>query len=887
MWPAARGSHTDRANLVTCWHHVATLGTGTLCSGWSSGGSGEVDFEILGPLRVRQGEQTVPLSAPMPRMVLGVLLTRANTPVPVDVLVDALWAGQRDPRATKKLQLHVHRLRRVLGDPARIRFENGGYTLLVHPGEVDAERFEAALAEGADTAKPDRSVALLRSALRLWRGDPFSDVTDLPLLRAESDRLAERRLSGLAQLYAAELACGHANAVIPELVELAARHPMREQLQGLLMTALYQAGRQAEALEVYHRTRGALVEQLGLEPGSELQRLEHAILTGDPMLETPTTPAITPAQLPADIGDFTGRKAELATVQHLTAAADRSATVLVAITGKAGVGKTTLAVHAAHRLRAHHPDGQLFVNLRGAEAQPLAPTDVLARFLRSLGVDRTAIPEDVEERAALYRSLLADRRLLILLDNAACEAQLRPLLPGTPGCAVLVTSRSRLAGLNGTRLIDLDIFEPDQAVELLARVAGPQRVAAEPAAAREIVRLCGFLPLAVRIAGARLGARPHWPLSRLESELADEHNRLDKLRLGDLEVRASLALSYESLDAMARRAFRRLGLLDIRDFAPWVTAALLDVEQVRAEELVDTLVDMHLLDVVERDAAGRLRYRFHDLLRAYARELVALEPEADRIAAMDRAFGGWLALAEEAGRCMAGSAFPGTFEPGICWQPDESVVNAVATDSPGWFKAEWAALVGAVDQAYSMGSDQLGWALGVRLARFFLVRGYYDDWRQVCELILTGARRAANGGRARMAPRGVGELYRLQHRLDEALEGFEQNLTACGATGDRSRHTLAAAHRSGRFDEALPRLENALGYLRELADSRSDASAMRRLGAVHQLQRCYEKAARCFQQVLDALDVFSDPLRSVAVVPSGSVRSIRLAALQGTPHAGW
>jgi hypothetical protein len=269
---------------------------------------------------------------------------------------------------------------------------------------------------------------------------------------------------------------------------------------------------------------------------------------------------------------------------------------------------------------------------------------------------------------------------------------------GYPGCAVLVTSRTRLAGLDGARLVELDIFEPDQAVELLARVAGPQRVAAEPAAAREIARLCGFLPLAIRVAGARLGARPHWPLSRLEADLTDEHHRLDKLRLGDLEVRASLALSYESLDATAQRAFRLLGLLEIRDFAPWVTAALLDVPQVRAEELVDTLVDMHLLDVAGRDASGRLRYRFHDLLRAYAREVVtAQEPEADRLATLDRAFGGCLALAEEARQCMASSAFAGTFEPGTCWRPDESVVNSVIADPSGWFKAEWAALIGAVD----------------------------------------------------------------------------------------------------------------------------------------------------------------------------------------------
>jgi DNA-binding SARP family transcriptional activator len=677
-----------------------------------------MNFEVLGPLRVRLGEQPVPLSAPMPRMLLGVLLTRANTPVPVDVLVDALWAGQRDPRAAKKLQLHVHRLRRALGDPARILYGNGGYTLRVLPGELDAECFESALTESTGAGQPARAVVLLRQALELWRGDPFSDIVDLPLLRAEADRLSERRLAGLAQLYTAELACGHATVIVPELVELAGHHPMREQLQGLLMTALYQAGRQADALEVYQRTRGALVEQLGLEPGNELQRLEHAILTGDPMLATPGTPSIAPAQLPADINDFTGRETQLATVAHLARTTDRSASVLVAITGKAGVGKTALAVHAAHRLRDQYPDGQLFVNLLGTEATPLCATDVLARFLRSLGVDPTAIPDDAEERAALYRSRLADRRLLILLDDAACEAQLRPLLPGTSGCAVLVTSRARLAGLAGARVVDLDVFEPDQALELLARAAGPQRMAAEPAAAQEIVRLCGFLPLAVRVAGARLGARPHWPLSRLEADLTDEDTRLDTLRLGDLEVRASIARSYETLDVMARRAFRLLGLLEIREFAPWVTAALLDIPQAKAEELMDTLVDLHLLDVAGRDASGRLRYRFHDLLRAYARELVAVaEPENCRFAALDRAFGGWLALAEEAGRTLADSSFAGTPVTVTCWRPEESVVRSVLTDPAGWFEAEWAALMLATarrtrnDGREGMAPRDLGMAL--------------------------------------------------------------------------------------------------------------------------------------------------------------------------------
>jgi len=853
-----------------------------------------MDFEVLGPLRARQGEQPVQLSAPMSRMLLGVLLTRANAPVPVDVLVDALWAGERDPRAAKKLQLHVHRLRRVLGDPGRIRFDNGGYTLRVEPGELDAERFESALAESTDIGEPARAVGVLRTALRLWRGVPFSDINDLPLLRAEADRLTERRLAGLAQLYCAELACGHANAIIPELVELAARHPMREQLQGLLMTALYQAGRQAEALEVYHRTRSSLVEQLGLEPGNELQRLERAILTGDSMLEVPTGPPITPAQLPADITDFTGRRAQLATVAHLAAAADQVATVLVAITGKAGVGKTTLAVRAAHRLRVQSPDGQVFVDLR-AQAHPLTPADVLARFLRSLGVDRTAIPDDTEERAALYRSRLADRRVLIVLDNAECEAQLRPLLPGTPGCAVLITSRSRLAGLTGARLVDLDIFEADQAVELLARLAGPRRVATEPAAATEIVRLCGFLPLALRIAGARLGSRRHWPLSRFEADLADEQHRLDKLRLGDLDVRASLALSYQSLDGTAQRAFRLLGLLEVRDFAAWAAAAMLDVTQWRAEELVDSLVDMHLLDAAGNGASGQLRYRFDNLLRSYARELAcAQETETDRRTALDRAFGGWLALAEGAARHLTSSTFTQTFAAGTCWRPDEAIRQAVISDPCRWFKVEWPAVRGAVEQAFSVGSGQLGWALGVRLARIFLLRGYYDDWRHVCELMLTGARRTVRGAEEGTADgmtlRAPTELHRMVLRLDEAREGIDKILRASAGAGGRVvRPPVAGA--IGTVSEALPRLDSALISLRELAGRHGDASTMRGLGTVHRLQRSFERTARCVQQVLEALDVFSDPFPGVALVaseePREPARNNRLAALQGVPHAGW
>ncbi len=845
-----------------------------------------MEFEVLGPLRVRAEGQPVPVTAAMPRTLLGILLARANTSVPVDVLVDALWGGRPAESAHKKLQLHVHRLRRALGDPARIRFEHSGYSLVVHPDELDAECFERLLAEGADAGAPARAVQLLRSALGLWRGDPFGDVADVLLLRSAADRLAERRLTGLEELYSAELATGHAAAIVPELTELAARHPLRERLQALLMTALYRAGRQAEALAVYRRTRAALVDGLGLEPGTELQRLEQAILTGDPALQMATAPVIVPpAQLPADITGFVGRGTQIAAVRHdLVARTDRAGTVAIAaIAGKAGVGKTTLAVHIAHQVREHFPDGQLYVNLRGAEARPLDAAEVLARFLRALGVDGTAVPDDAEERAAMYRSRLAGRRMLVLLDNAGGENQVRPLLPGVPGCAVLMTSRARLAGLDGVQLIDLDVLGREQAIELLARVAGPVRVAAEPVAARRIVRLCGCLPLAVRVAGARLGARPHWRLARLAADLDDEHRRLDELRLADLEVRASLALSYDSLDEPARCAFRRLGLLDAPDFPAWVTAALLDIEQSRAEELVDTLVDAQLLDVAGRDGAGQLRYRFHDLLRVYAREVAAAEESAsDRLAALQRMLGGWLTLAEHGGRHLASSSFGVTFEPMPCWQPDDAVIATVLVDSAGWFQAEWTALVGAVHQAQSVGLDQLGQTLAARLSPVFVVRGYYDDWRRICELTLVGAQRDHSRRWEGAALRGLGELDLLQYRLDDAQARFERARSAFEAVGDRHGQGLVDAGiggvliETGLFDEALACLERATASLDEVGDRRSQVWVLRRLGRLYQRQERYEQAAECFEQALATLGGSADPVGEAGVLQRlGAIRTLQ------------
>jgi len=825
-----------------------------------------MEFAVLGPVRVRSAERDLPVTATMLRTLLGVLLARANTPVSADALIDVLWDGRPVEAANKKLQLHVHRLRQRLGEPGRIRFEHSGYTLTVGEHELDVDRFEKLLADGPKQAEPAQAVALLREALTLWRGEPFGDVGDVPLLRAVAHRLGESRLVGLEDLYAAELAAGQAGAIVPELAELAARHPLRERLQGHLMVALYRSGRRPEALAVYRRTRAAMVDELGLEPGPELQRVEQAVLAGEveEVPVGPAAPAAAPAQLPADIPDFVGRADHVSTVCDRLTAANGDTVAAATIFGKPGVGKTTLAVHVAHRLRERFPDGQLYVNLRGATLRPLDTADVLARFLRALDVPGSAVPEDADERAALYRSRLAGRRLLVLLDDAAGPHQVRPLLPGAAGCAMLVTSRGRLDGLANARPLNLDVLGGGQAVALLAAVAGPDRVAAEADVAVRIVALCGCLPLAVRIAGARLAARPHWPLARLAAGLADERHRLDQLRVGDLEVRASFALSHDGLPEPARRAFGLLGLLDAPDFPAWTAAALLDTDQAMAEDLLEVLVDAQLVDVVERDEVGQLRYRFHDLLRAYARELVADEPAAGRVAALRRVVGGWLNLAQEAGARIPTSNFGFALGSLPCWRPDDEVVRATRPDPLAWFHVEWASVLSAVEQAFAADLDQLGAALGARLAPVFVLRGLYDDWRVICELTVAATRRSGNRWWEGSALRGLGELDLLQFRLPEAVARLREAWVIFDELDDDEGRALVAAglgaalvelgHDDEGDGEAFAHLERSRLLLTGLGDLRSRVWVLRRLGRLRQRQHRYDDAAACFLQALAGLD---------------------------------
>jgi len=627
-----------------------------------------------------------------------------------------------------------------------------------------------------------------------------------------------------------------------------------------------------------------LADGLGLV-GRERERFEDAarwsFSAGQPAARpvSRVSEAAPPHQLPPDVADFVGRAELVAELRGWLARwpdgvagkAEGAAVAVSAVSGKAGVGKSTLALHVAHQLAAEFPDGQLYASLRGADAAgvaPLEPAEILGRFLRAVGVDGGAIPTEVAERAALYRSRLAGRRVLVVLDDAAGEAQVRPLLPGSPGCAVLVTSRARLAGLAGARLVHLDVLDGGQAVELLARIAGPGRVGAEPAAASAIAAACGGLPLAVRIAGARLAARPHWSLGRMADLLADEHGRLDELAHGDLEVRASLSLSYQGLGEEQRRLFCRLGLLDAPDVAAWVAGALLDRPVAEAEALLEDLVDAQLVDVASWDVTGRPRYRLHDLVRLFARERVhAEEPVERRQAALERALGGWLALAEQADqRLPVGSFLFGGRSPASGWRPEQAVADELLGDPSAWMEAEQAALLGAIGQASTpdpaamtagaVAPAELAWQLAGATTGFFWLRGCRDDYRRACELALIASRRAGDRRGEAWMLTALAWVAVDQMRFGEAMALAEQACLLHREVGERRGEAYAllkvvhAHEHCGRFVEAVSQLEHAAELYEELGDDHGRAWVLHTLGRVHHKQGRLSEAATDLERAL-------------------------------------
>lgn len=825
-------------------------------------------LRILGPLEIWQGDRHVPIPAPKQRALLAALVLRANQTVSTDELIERIWGDHPPQSARLTLQGYVLRLRRILqghGGQSMIVTQPSGYQLSIQPEALDLHHFDRLISDADQAAEIEDLEAEarhLRAALELWRGQPLADVDSDSLRREEGARLTERWAQTVERRIDVDLRRGNHAELIAELSTLVAAYPLRERLRTQLMLALYRSGRQAEALGVYRDARRALVNELGVEPGPELRRMEQAILAADPALDQ-VTPAERSAPRPSadhrphtlapDVPDFVGREAEIEQLMGwLAPDSANTRPVVCALAGMPGVGKTSLAMRVAHQLADRYPDGRIYLDLAGFSGHPVEPSVALERLLRLLGVWGTHLPEGAEHRAELLRDRLHGRRVLLVLDNAVNEAQIRQLIPGEADCSVLVTSRNRLLGLEGSHLIDLDVLDDESGIELLGRIVGPQRALAEREAARTLVDRCGGLPLAVRICGARLGARPAWTLTKLADRLADERQRLDQLAAGDLEVRSSIALSYSVLSTGGRHAFEALAVLDVPDVPLWTVAVLLDQPVDAVEDLVDGLVDAHLLQVSARDAAGQYRYHCHDLVRLFAREQADQRlPQAERAEALVRAATACLELVEEACAHLpartprltrperdrdASGGWPASLTPAV----------AALTAAPvQWLEAERRTLLAVVEHAAAVGRPDLCWRLAAALRDWQDKHGWRDDWRRCHQVALRAlaAHPESTGGEAEANVRyGLGLLAAAQDRYDEAYEQFTLVVHECRVLGDvaatgRALNALGDVHHMvGRFDEAARCFEEALTAFEKTEDRTGQAQTLLNIGLIHRDQ---------------------------------------------------
>jgi DNA-binding SARP family transcriptional activator len=616
-------------------------------------------FHILGPLAVISEGRDITPTAPKVRQVLAFLLMRRNQIVQVSELVDELWGSHPPDSAMTTLQTYIYKLRKDVLAPyalARLHTKPYGYMLDVADENIDVCGFEELATQGRlalEGGDPLRATELLAKALSVWHGQALVGVTAGEILSAHVTRLEENRLRTLEMRIEADIQLGRYQELISELKVLVYTYPLHERFHADLMTALNRSGRRYEALEAYRRLRSVLIEELGLEPSAPLQRLHQSLLTADSLgpaeemlvqapgaveLAAPRGAALVgvltiPAQLPPDIPDFTGRAVPLSLVRRGLEARDGGGTTAstVSVCGMPGVGKTTLALHAAHMEWAQFPDGQLFADLRGVSGSPASPAEVLGGFLRAVGVPEHQIPATTDERSKLFRTWSHDRRVLFVLDDACSAAQVAPLLPATPDCAVIITSRWGLHALPGVPAVKLGVMDIAEGVELISRIVGADRVAVAREQVESIVDLCGYLPLALRIVGARLAATPTWSPNKMAAAIESATTRLDQLRFAELDVRAGYHCSYLKLDPPDRSAFRLLGLLPAQNFSVATAAGLLGGHVEAVEAQLTRLVGSNLLEVEADDGPEGARYCLHKLIRLYARERLNrefLQPEA-------------------------------------------------------------------------------------------------------------------------------------------------------------------------------------------------------------------------------------------------------------------
>ncbi|MFM9593103.1 AfsR/SARP family transcriptional regulator [Streptomyces scabiei] len=828
----------------------------------------QVEFRVLGPVEVWAHGRRLPPFPRKPTALLTAGLVEAGHLVSVDRLVDAVWGDGPPASAVKLVQGYVLRLRQVLhgaDDREVIITRPRGYVFEPGEGQLDLQLFRTLLERGhAQAARGEHGGAadLFEEALGLWRG-PALGAPTTSVLQAEAARLEEIRLATVERVLDARLAAGGGAELVGDLTGLVAAHPLRERLRVLLITALDRCGRRADALGVYREARRRLRAELGIEPGPELRELHARLLADDrpagagagagagvlgearagwglragrPPGGTPTAPV----QLPAPPTCLTGREREAARLEAALREGGEHGRVCV-VHGMAGVGKTALALHVAHRVAAAFPDGQLHAGLGGGDPAGTAdPAEVLAGFLRALGIGPGRIPPSLPERAAAFRTLLAGLRVLVVLDDATGEEQVRPLLPGAgSGSAVLISSRRALHGLDSVERVGLEVLSPAHALRLLARLAGADRAAAEPEAAAEIAQLSGGLPLALRIAGSRLGTRSAWPLGALAERLRDEHVRLDEMACGDLDVRAGIEVSYRALPEPERLVFRRLGMLTSPDLAPWVAAPLAGIDVADAERLVDRLADAHLLEPLGADGTGRVRYRFHDLVRLYARERAELEDtRRTRSAALSRLLRTWLALTRRAGD-LDPTGVPRLAPQGAGEGSDLGLGGRLLADPRAWLRAEHRSLVAGVVLAARLGLDDEACDLAAALVQSsFRVNNQFEEWQRTHEAALAAVRRAANPRGEAVLLTGLGQLRYEQDRFDEADRHFREALAGFERLGDLGGRATALAgiaavgRERGNFTEATACLEQALSAFETLGDDVGAAGARYDLGSI-------------------------------------------------------
>ncbi len=834
---------------------------------------------LLGSLQVRVDGAAMAVPAARQRTVLAVLAVRAGELVPTDELAEIVWDGKPPDRAAATIRNYVKRLRFRLGSAGwQIVTCRPGYRLEVADDELDLRLFTRLCRDGGAAVRGgDWAAAFggLGRALGLWRGTPFADAGCERLAREQVPPFSELRLQAAEWRAEAGLALGRHAELVGELAGWCAAEPLRERFTVLRMLALYRSGRQADALAAFQQARRMLVDELGVEPGEELGRLHQQVLARDPALAVPAewdaaaaaggldAARVVPRQLPAAVARFAGRSDELGVLAGLAeqVASGAGGTVVIsAIGGMAGVGKTALAVLFAHRVADLFPDGQLYADLRGfgPSGDPVPPARVVREFLGALGVAPQAIPADVDAQAGLYRSVLAGKRVLVVLDNARDAVQVRPLLPGSAGCQVLVTSRSQLAGLaavEGARLLPLGLLTEQEARELLAGRLGAGRVEAEPEAVTELIRLCARLPLALAITAARAAARPDHPLAALAAELRAAGGPLDALDAGEptASVRAVFSWSYRQLSPAAARLFPLLGIHPGPDISAPAAASLAGVEPAQARQLLAELGRAHM--IAEHTPC---RYAFHDLLRAYAAEQAhALDGDAARRAAVGRVLGHYLHTAHAAAVLVNPSRTSLRIAP-----PDPGVTSEGLTgqrQALAWFEAEHHVLLAAATLAAETGFDRHAWQLPLVIADYLDASGHWRELAAVARSALDAATRLGEVGGQAAAHRVLAGAHAQLARYDLARAHLADSLELYRRLGDRAGQ--AAVHRTvgwvsdlqERYAETLGHCERALVLFQAVGDQVEQARTLATIGWCHAHLGGHREAREFCQRALALL----------------------------------